>query len=102
MCNFIVYILYSPKLDRYYTGTTDNLLRRLEEHENGTFSNSFTGKGRPWQLYLSIEGLESGQAYKIEKHIKRMASKKYKEDLKKYPDMVVRLCERYGSLVQPR
>ncbi|WP_131838622.1 GIY-YIG nuclease family protein [Acetobacteroides hydrogenigenes] len=32
---FWVYILYSAKLDRYYIGSTNNLARRLAEHERG-------------------------------------------------------------------
>ncbi|MCB8994752.1 MAG: GIY-YIG nuclease family protein [Bacteroidales bacterium] len=29
---FYIYILYSAKYDKYYVGHTDNVPRRLEEH----------------------------------------------------------------------
>ncbi len=32
---FYVYILKSLKNNRYYTGSTDNLERRIEEHNSG-------------------------------------------------------------------
>jgi len=39
--------------------------------------------------------LDYEQARKIEKQIKRMKSKKYIENLKKYPDIVKKLIEKY-------
>jgi putative endonuclease len=37
------------------------------------------------------------QALRIEKHIKNMKSKKYIEDIKKYPEITERLKEKYCS-----
>ncbi len=93
--NFSVYILFSSKLNRFYTGTTDNVERRLVEHNTGSHIDAFTNKGVPWTLFLVIGGLSSGQAYKIERHIKAMKSKKYIENLAEYNDMVEKLKEKY-------
>jgi putative endonuclease len=95
--NYSVYILYSSKLDRYYTGTTDDVERRLAEHNSGSYEKAFTQKGIPWVLYLFIEGLESRQAYEMERHIKSMKSRKYIENLKENTDFRNRLRERFGS-----
>jgi putative endonuclease len=36
------------------------------------------------------------QAHKIENHIKKMKSKKYIENLKKYPEISLRLLQKYS------
>ncbi|MBP5135682.1 MAG: GIY-YIG nuclease family protein [Paludibacteraceae bacterium] len=41
-----VYILYSAKLDRYYVGSTDNIIRRLGEHNRK--KGKYTDVGIPW------------------------------------------------------
>jgi len=92
---FSVYILFSEKLSRYYIGTTDDLKKRLQDHNDGVYHDAFTIKGAPWILHLHIDGLSSQQAYKIERHIKQMKSKKYIHNLKNYPEMINTLKERY-------
>jgi putative endonuclease len=92
---FSVYIIYSQKLDRFYVGTTDVVSERLTQHNQGKYAGSFTSKGIPWELFLVIDQLESAQAYKIEKHIKAMKSKKYTLNLKSYPEMIDQLRVRF-------
>jgi putative endonuclease len=93
--DFSVYIIYSQKLDRFYIGTTDVVSERLIEHNQGKYAGSFTSNGIPWELFLVIDQLESAQAYKIEKHIKAMKSKKYIQHLKKYPEMIEKIKARF-------
>ncbi|HLG03471.1 MAG TPA: GIY-YIG nuclease family protein [Bacteroidia bacterium] len=93
--NYCVYILYSKKLDKFYTGTTDDAVKRLNEHNMARWPDANTVRGIPWELFFVIDKLNSRQAYAIEKHIKRMRSAIYKRNLKKYPEMVQRLRERY-------
>lgn len=95
--DYCVYILYSQKLDRHYVGTTDNLDRRLTEHNSDFYQDSFTSKGIPWELFFVLERLTSCQAYQIEKHIKKMKSRIYFENLKKYPELPEKLRQRYGT-----
>ncbi len=49
-----VYILYSEKLDRFYTGETSNFDIRMEFHSNSD-SKKFTGKAKDWELFLKFE-----------------------------------------------
>ena len=90
-----VYILFSSELNRFYIGSTIIPVdERLERHlENYYGSKKFTSKAKDWSLYLSIECTSKEQALKIEKHIKKMKSKKYIENLSKYPEMVRKLLE---------
>lgn len=74
---YFVYIIYSIKLDNYYVGTTDNVERRLEEHNSKKYLNSFTTKGIPWELRLSYLCVSSEKAYALERFIKRMKSRKF-------------------------
>ena len=91
-----VYILYSKTLHSHYIGSCKNLKNRLIEHINGTFENSFTSKAKDWVLILKIENLGYQQSRDIEKHIKRMKSKIFIENLKKYPELIKKLTTRYS------
>src|SRR5690606_22343678 len=92
------YILFSPTLNRYYIGFThESLELRLQKHNSGAYDNSFTSRIHDWELYFSIECATINQALGIEKHIKRMKSRRYTQNLKKYPTMVKQLLARYKS-----
>ena len=78
-----VYILYSKKLDRYYTGSCFDLEKRLLEHKNKVYRDSFTAKAENWELFLFIDNLEYHQARKIEMHIKKNAKQKIHRGFKK-------------------
>ncbi|MFP4042588.1 MAG: GIY-YIG nuclease family protein [Bacteroidales bacterium] len=41
---FFVYILYSENFDKYYVGHTNNIERRLQEHNSDEFSHYYTSK----------------------------------------------------------
>ncbi|GET20342.1 GIY-YIG nuclease family protein [Prolixibacter denitrificans] len=94
---FYIYILYSPSSDIYYVGSTDNVERRLEEH-NYLSENSFTSKHRPWRLKVAFEvGHSRTAALKIEKHIKRQKNRKYIEDIIER-NSIDRLIARFSSV----
>ena len=93
-----VYILYSPLYNQFYTGaTTVAVERRLEWHIGKHYENNFTTKTQDWELFFEIDCDTINQAFKIEKHIKAMKSKKYITDLKKYPEMAEKLKLKYAS-----
>jgi putative endonuclease len=48
---FIVYILFSDSTQKYYTGQTQNLGNRLEEHNHGEAAS--IKKGIPWRGSLA-------------------------------------------------
>jgi len=86
-----VYILYSQTLNRFYTGSCKDLSYRVDQHLNKEFTESFTAVADDWELYFSIDNLEYKQARLIEEHIKRMKSKIYIQNLKKYPEIIEKL-----------
>lgn len=69
-----VYILKSLTNDRYYVGSTDNLERRLIEHNSG--KSKYTSLTRPFKLVFSIEYPTSKEAKQVEYKIKKLKSKK--------------------------
>ena len=92
---FYIYILYSPGTDKFYVGYTNDIERRLQEH-NELSDNSFTSKYRPWILKSSFEvGNNRGVAMKIEKHIKRQRKRTYIEEIIKRSS-ITKLIERYS------
>ena len=91
-----VYILHSEKLNRYYTGYTNNLEERLLFHKHPE-SRKFTAKANDWMLFFTIKCNSKKQALSIEKHVKRMKSKKYIQNLKKYPEIIEKLLLKYQN-----
>jgi putative endonuclease len=73
---FYIYILYSPKSDRYYVGHTEDINRRLNEHNYPTEKTKYTSKFLPWQVeYIFPVSENRGEAIKIERFIKNQKSK---------------------------
>lgn len=89
-----VYILFSAKLNRFYIGYTSDFETRMEFHKNAE-SHKFTANAEDWELYVKIECDNKPQGLDIEKHIKKMKSKTYIENLIKYPDIILKLKEKY-------
>ncbi len=92
---YYCYLLYSSILDRYYIGSTtlqpdERLVNHLTEYYG---KSKFTSKVNDWILFYSIECHTKQQAQNIERHIKRMKSKTYIRNLKKYPEITVKLLE---------
>jgi putative endonuclease len=96
MFMYVVYIIYSSKIKRFYIGTTDNFDRRLKEHNNAIRKESFTFRGIPWELFLLIDNLDSKQAYDIEAYLKRMKSSAYLKKLKDKPEILDWLREKFA------
>ncbi len=55
---YYTYVLYSDKLKKRYVGLTNNVSRRLAEHNRG--ESQFTKGGIPWEL-VYFEELETQQ-----------------------------------------
>ncbi|WP_258097725.1 GIY-YIG nuclease family protein [Marinoscillum pacificum] len=94
---YIVYILHSSKLNKFYTGSSELAAsERLELHLNKYYSNNkFSAKADDWKLFLAIDCSNKSQALAIEKHIKKMKSSKYITNLKQYPEMIAKLLDTY-------
>ena len=89
---YFVYILHSLKLDKYYVGTTDDIEKRLTEHNSSIYIGSYTAKGVPWELVLKYSCLESDKAYKLERFIKRMKSSKFIKKVIENSDILDDIC----------
>ena len=73
------YILYSLKLDKYYTGSCVDIKSRFRDHNAG--NSTFTSIGVPWELkyYEFYPTLQ--EARKREREVKRKKSRKFIESL---------------------
>lgn len=91
-----VCIIYSGRLDRFYTGEAEDVGERVKQHNDGFFKNSFTSSVSDWVLFAIIDCDYRIQARKIETHIKKMKSSKYIRDIKQYPDIIFKLKKRYS------
>ncbi len=94
MLNPTVYILSSAKLHRCYIGFTNDLDERMKFYQNSE-SNKFTYNADDWEIFYTIKCSSKVQGLKIETHIKKMKSKIYIENLKKYPEITLKLLEKY-------
>jgi putative endonuclease len=69
MDEFVVYILYSEKFGKNYTGFTSNLIARFNSH-NLLETKGHTLKFRPWKV-IHVEFFDSkAEALKREKYLK--------------------------------
>ena len=59
-----------------YTGFTNNITQRFEEHQNGRNKTCFTYKRRPLKLIFHQEFNDAHQAIYFEKKIKKWGGKK--------------------------
>ncbi len=90
------YIIYSPSVDAFYIGVTqEGIEHRLLKHNQSDYVNHFTSKAHDWQLFLLLPCDSVAQSMKIEKHIKSMKSRKYIQNLKTYPEIFEKLKIKY-------
>jgi putative endonuclease len=75
---YYTYILFSEKLGKYYTGQTEDMDRRLDEHNRG--KTTFMKFGIPWKLVFLSSFSIRGQAMALEKKIKQRGAKRFLED----------------------
>ena len=79
MENYYTYIIYSKKLDKYYTGSTADVEKRLERHNAGATKS--TKNGRPWEIVYYEQFETRKEAVNREMHIKKQKSRIYIKDL---------------------
>ncbi|MBX7044650.1 MAG: GIY-YIG nuclease family protein [Ignavibacteria bacterium] len=74
---FFTYILISLSTEKIYIGHTENLDRRLEEHNSLNRKSSYTSKRGPWKLIFKKEFETKSEASKFEAYLKSLKNKKY-------------------------
>ena len=72
---FKVYVLKSRVADKSYVGSTDNIERRLAEHNIG--KSKFTSRYKPWELIYAEEFSTREEALKREKYLKSANGRRY-------------------------
>jgi len=65
--DYYTYILYSQKLDKFYVGSTNDVVRRLADHNRG--KSGFTRTGTPWILKYSEKFNDRASAVRREMEI---------------------------------
>jgi putative endonuclease len=78
---YMTYIIQSQVSHRYYTGSTEDLKNRLEEHNAGETKS--TRKGIPWKIVHVEEFQTRAEAIKKEKLIKDRGAKRYLDMMSK-------------------
>ncbi len=94
MKTYFVYILKCTD-DSFYTGMTNNLERRLFEHNVGIDKESYTFKRRPVELVWFEMFTEPTQAIMIEKKIKGWSRRKKQALIDEDWDKLVRYSKNY-------
>jgi putative endonuclease len=77
---FYVYILPSLKTKKLYIGQTDNLARRLEEHNTGR-GGKYTQQNGPWELLYSKQHSNQTSAVNRERYLKSTSGSQEKKKL---------------------
>jgi putative endonuclease len=72
---FFVYILKSEVLNRHYYGHSENIQKRLNEHNKGKVRS--TKPYRPWKVIYSEEFMTKSEAYKREMFFKSIDGYNY-------------------------
>jgi putative endonuclease len=67
-----VYVLKSDQNGSYYKGSTNDVLRRLQEHNAG--EEKYTSKYRPWRLLWFAEKQSRSEALALERKLKNITS----------------------------
>ncbi len=92
MKSYYIYILECSD-GLLYTGFTNNISRRLEEHQLGRNKSCFTYKRRPLELIFHQEFNDVEQAIYFEKKIKKWSAQKKKASANENFEMLQILAE---------
>jgi len=96
--DFICYIIHSKSMNRYYVGHTSDFGERIKMHNDGHFGGkTYTSRAKDWEEFLLIPCLTVKLAVSLEMKIKRMKSRKYIENLKRYPDLIDKIIRECGN-----
>ena len=79
MNEYLVYLLINTCNSRTYVGITNNLNRRIRQHNSeikggAKYTTCFKGTGE-WKIYLHIPNLAKNEALSLERKIKNLRKK---------------------------
>ena len=75
---FYVYILQSVVLLTFYVGQTQNVEKRLREHNSE--KARYTKAGQPWNVVWTQEVSSRGEAMELERKVKKRGAKRFLQD----------------------
>ena len=78
-----VYILQSESTGRHYCGYSNDVERRLRQHNDPDYRGSKTTKrfAGPWKIIWQSECFSEGEAVKLERKIKARGISRYLKDV---------------------
>ena len=79
--NYSVYIIQILKDNKFYTAITNNIERRLREHNRGTTSTPSTKNRGPFKLIYRENGFTLPEARKREKYLKSGIGREWRKFL---------------------
>lgn len=91
-----VYVIKSLVDDSFYVGETAELEKRLHLHNSEELNIGFTKNKIPWEYHFVLKVKNKCVAKKIERHIKKMKSRKYLNNLVVFPEIGNKLVQRYS------
>ncbi len=93
------YILFSKSLNKFYIGATQtSVMQRLEKHNKHSYgSHQYTARANDWEVFLILETKNYSHAIRIERKIKAMKSKTFIKNLKKYPELQIKLIKQTST-----
>lgn len=100
MKTYYVYLLQCAD-DSYYIGVTNNLSRRLREHESGYDENAYTFSRRPVSLKWFEQFNDIHQALATEKRLKGWSRKKKKALIESNWDKLILFSRNYKQFGRP-
>ncbi|MEX1014749.1 MAG: GIY-YIG nuclease family protein [Candidatus Paceibacterota bacterium] len=77
--NYFIYVLYSKKFKKSYVGVTNNLERRLNEHNSK--KSFYTKRYVPWEIIYSEKYDNLKSARKRERYLKSAAGRKFLKEI---------------------
>ena len=80
--HYTVYIIYSRQKDIFYVGYSNNVHRRLVQHNAG--QANYTSSGVPWQLIWCCLKDSKREALQLEKKLKNLTRKRKIRFMQKY------------------
>ncbi|NBC27519.1 MAG: GIY-YIG nuclease family protein [Bacteroidetes bacterium] len=75
------YILYSKSAERHYTGSCDDLKKRVKRHNEARVRS--TKHGVPWKLIWYKRSDSRSEARKLESKIKKRGASRFLQDRSK-------------------
>jgi putative endonuclease len=73
---YTVYAIYSEQFNKIYIGQTENIERRMFEHNNGLLS-IYSKRYKPWKVVYTEEYPTRAEAMKRERQLKSQKGREF-------------------------